>query len=60
MTIPIDMMTEEWMDEFERNFSVLSRSNAASSSSTDTTAQDKSRTETTPQLQIETESCTSS
>ncbi len=60
MTIPIDMMTEEWMDEFERNFSVLSRSTTDSASNTDTAVQDKSRIETTPQLQIETESCTSS
>jgi len=60
MTIPIDMMTEEWMDEFERNFSSVSRSTVDSVSNTDTTVQPQSRTETTPQSQIETESCTSS
>ena len=60
MTTPIDMMTEEWMDEFERNFSSVSRSTVDFASSTDTKAQDKSRTEATPQSQIETESCTSS
>jgi hypothetical protein len=63
MTIPTDMMTEEWMDEFERNFSVLrtNRNNeptVASSSNTDTTAQDKSKTETNLQSQPETNSCT--
>ena len=63
MTIPTDMMTEEWMDEFERNFASLrtNRNNdpiVASSSNTDTTAQDKSKTQTTPQLQTETDSCT--
>ena len=54
MTIPTDMMSEEWMDEFEQAFSSIS----ASFANTDTAAQDKSKTQTTPQLQIETESCT--
>ena len=62
MTIPTDMMTEEWMDEFERNFASLrtNRNNeptVASSSNTDTTDQDKSKTQTTPQSQPETDSC---
>ena len=62
MTIPVDMMTDEWMDEFERNFSVLrtNRNNdliVASSSNTDTTVQDKSKTQTTPQSQSETDPC---
>ena len=63
MTIPVDMMTDEWMDEFERNFAVLrtNRNNdpiVASSSNTDTTTQDKSRTETNLQSQPVTDSCT--
>jgi hypothetical protein len=62
MTIPTDMMTEEWMDEFERNFASLrtNRNNeptVASSSNTDTTAQDKSKTQTTSQSQPETDPC---
>jgi hypothetical protein len=62
MTIPTDMMTEEWMDEFERNYASLRRicSNkpiVASFSNTDTTAQDKSKTQTTPKPQSETDSC---
>lgn len=62
MTIPTDMMTEEWMDEFERNFASLrtNRNNeptVASSFDTDTTDQDKSKTQTTPQSQPETDSC---
>ena len=62
MTIPTDMMTEEWMDEFERNFASLrtNRNNepiVVSSSNTDTTDQDKSKTQTTPQSQPETDPC---
>lgn len=47
-----DMMSEEWMDEFERNFSVLrtacnNEPTVDSSSNTDKQPQQQSKTETT-------------
>jgi hypothetical protein len=56
-----DMMSEEWMDEFERNFSVLrtvrnNEPNVGSSSNTDKQHQQQSKIQTNPQSQIETES----
>jgi len=51
MTIPTDMMSEEWMDEFEQEFSSIS----ASFANTDIKDQRKNKAETTPQHQIETD-----
>lgn len=64
MNEPIDMMSEEWMDEFERNWGLLriDRNNPSdviteSSSSTDTDNQQRSSSIATDSDQTESQSC---